>query len=359
MFVKHKNMTIKICGVCQENLTENLPPYFGYDVRCVECGIHLCIPENSSCCTRCNSCGGSCCHACTKVCDLCYELCCIHCNDNCKKNVTTVPTTTFTYGKILSECRYVGGKKHGEYIEVENGRIRIRCQYVNGKKHGAYFVLDKKGRILETSVYVNGNIIYGTCNTYYNVHLSTKKELLPKTNIINFTSWHHPKDGRLISMNCQYRFMGMPARHGYVYDEEFFDHDSTMNWKSYGDPTYDRKFSKYKGPIKHGIHRIWHKNGQLSKKCTYFDDKLHGEYYEWHKNGQLLKKCTYFDDKLHGEYMFWYYKDGEDFLKKYQYVDGQKHGEYYQEKNGEVVKRYQFANDKFIRDITKKKMEKL
>lgn len=30
----------------------------------------------------------------------------------------------------------------------------------------------------------------------------------------------------------------------------------------------------------HGVYEIWHENGQLSKRCTYLDDKLNGLYEE-------------------------------------------------------------------------------
>ena len=59
---------------------------------------------------------------------------------------------------------------------------------------------------------------------------------------------------------------------------------------------------------------IYYSNGELSKKCSYKNDKPEGEYLSYHNNGELSKKCNYKNGKLEGEYLS-YHSNGKLYIK--------------------------------------------
>lgn len=56
---------------------------------------------------------------------------------------------------------------------------------------------------------------------------------------------------------------------------------------------------------RHGLHKRWCINGQLSTKRNFKDGKLHGLSEHWYDNGQLQTKKSYVNGKIHGVSKHW------------------------------------------------------
>ena len=46
------------------------------------------------------------------------------------------------------------------------------------------------------------------------------------------------------------------------------------------------------GPLTKQAYKEYYKNGNISSKCNYFDDKIEGKYIEYYENGNISSKCN-------------------------------------------------------------------
>ncbi len=56
---------------------------------------------------------------------------------------------------------------------------------------------------------------------------------------------------------------------------------------------------------KHGMLKMWFRNGQPKLKGEYVNNHKHGEWTHWFKNGQMEMHCFYESGNLEGEYKQW------------------------------------------------------
>jgi hypothetical protein len=72
----------------------------------------------------------------------------------------------------------------------------------------------------------------------------------------------------------------------------------------------------------HGLHRTWHRNGQLAQELRYRHGLLHGKSRQWDENGRLLGAFT----MLHGTGLQRYWHDGGNLQTEISTLDGKFHG---------------------------------
>ncbi|OQX59536.1 MAG: hypothetical protein B5M52_03130 [Helicobacteraceae bacterium 4484_230] len=162
------------------------------------------------------------------------------------------------------------------------------------------------------------------------------------------------KFGNVIGVAKQYYTSGQL----YMWEpyNENGNHDGIITWYYEGIDQVFQEWSYVDGK-RHGMEKVYRKNGQLSEEISYANDKKHGTMRYYYENGQIKYEATWIEDKLDGmrkEYyengqieseMFFaagkvgglakgYFESGE---VKYRihYVDGLKHGrEEFYFKNG-------------------------
>ena len=55
----------------------------------------------------------------------------------------------------------------------------------------------------------------------------------------------------------------------------------------------------------HGLHRLWHENGQLQLELPYENGSRNGAFRQWDKNGRLFFELHYQRGEKHGAFRQW------------------------------------------------------
>lgn len=103
----------------------------------------------------------------------------------------------------------------------------------------------------------------------------------------------------------------------------------------------------YAGGKKHGYHRKWFENGQLSFEAQQVHGKLHGTSQTWWKDGSIRSESNYQEGKIHGVQTQWY-KSGALF-KKRNIVNGREEGlQQAWRENGKIYNNYEAKNGRIF-----------
>lgn len=104
---------------------------------------------------------------------------------------------------------------------------------------------------------------------------------------------------------------------------------------------------EYAGGKKHGYHRKWFENGQLSFEAEQVHGKLHGTSQTWWKDGTIRSESNYQEGKIHGIQTQWY-KSGALF-KKRSIVNGREEGlQRAWRENGKIYNNYEAKNGRIF-----------
>lgn len=238
--------------------------------------------------------------------------------DVCQKYLTisvTVNNETKTYcnfvlhgeykrtlpdGVLLAKGNYRYGKKHGKWEEWSVlGRKILEENYHNGIQHGEYMTW-----------FDNGS--YKTCSKNGRVDGVTM-EMCGGVKIMEYTSVNNKRHGDYTEW---YENGKIKYKSKYINGVE----DNSVAWHENGQimETQNKvngivRVNKYSeiGVLHsaygidrvgfHGLHLIYHENGQIWKSTYYIDNIINGPYKLFSENGKLTYNVTYINGLKHGK----------------------------------------------------------
>ena len=259
------------------------------------------------------------------------------------------------------------GEKSGiwiEYFEDIEGYRKVKSlegRYKNGLKNGYFREYDKKGNLLSTTKYVNGEVVE---NAEELSEVEVNRTFYPDASVhwektyllgVPHGVWKEYNDTGAI-VHSQVYEKGVLLGEGIVDQSGIKQGD----WKEYYPDGKVRAEGNYKDGARFGNWRFIHENGKLEQKgkyleggrphglwVWYYDDsellremsyrrgKPEGEITEYNDTGKVVLKGSYFDGLEDGEWII----DEGDYLRKGSYVDGLEQGEWlhYYNSNNKVA----------------------
>jgi len=228
-------------------------------------------------------------------------------------DVASVAKEYYANGDVYADIPFVNGKRHG--IEKKynfRNALASEISYANGELNGAYKTYHTNGNIRKEGVSID-NYYNGPFKTYYRDGTLESDEIY-NNGSLDGENKYFDTDGKLHS-----EFL---YRKGEIIAYKYFDKAGKIlkeakkkggKFQFNGFSPQGIKFSEGIYDIKGGKEGLWKyysKNGVLTGKGKYTDNKLFGEYITYYNNGERNAISQYENDSLNGYYVQ-YHKNGK------------------------------------------------
>ena len=245
-------------------------------------------------------------------------------------NVQNLATEYYANGNIYAEIPFANGTRQGiEKKYFWNKKVSSEINYVNGELNGGYKTYYSNGNAYEIGQSLD-NFYNGSWKSYYRDG-TLQADYTYNEGYIDGIYKYYDTDGKIY-----YEYL---YRKGEVIEYKYFDKEGQIlsegrkkggEFQFTGHHSNGNIASKGLYDIKGGKEGLWEfysKNGVLTGKGNYSDNKIIGEYINYHNSGEIQSKSIYKNDSLHG-YFSNYYKNGQ--LKQQGwYKNNLAHGEWH------------------------------
>lgn len=242
------------------------------------------------------------------------------------------------FAKIEHAIYYLNGKRHGLsrcWADDNCNSLKYEENYNHGERHGKqiYYYTDGSVRILVH--YTNGNVD-GETIKYNRKGIVIQKTMYADNNIISMVAYHNGNtvvntthDGDYSTITC-YKEKKITCviplfknkRHGKVVASSYGPNDLVCF---------------YDNGLLHGKVMMWHNPEQLKYEAEYVHGKLEGSVKKWDPMGNLEISAFFVGGKLHGEYKSSHISKGSPIIYNFQYVNGIMNGKCLISKKGVTV----------------------
>ena len=240
-------------------------------------------------------------------------------------------TDSYTTGE-----KYVGGykdgKKHGQGTDTSYGRKYVG-EYKDGIKEGSWVVYDHNGQLSSKNTYKDGKE-EGLYEGYHDNGQLFLKGKFKDGKEVGLWKGYHPngeiylkenfKDGKLHGSWERYGEEDY-CMIGQLTEKRIFQNyewDKGRNYSFLGEFLLFGHAHKYYGG--NGPYELYHCNGQLWSKGTYWDGFKEGHWVTYYDNGQLESKGDYKNVRLEGPWVV--YHDNGQLMSKGTYKNGEEEG---------------------------------
>lgn len=269
-----------------------------------------------------------------------------------KHNIITIET--YKQG-VLNKIQRVNRTdikefKQGLWVWFNKNKVIIKQgTFTHGVKHGYFKYYDRKGKLLKTEKYVNGELHEDAVET---AKLDIRRSYYSNNNMLkSYNSYRKDKkdgvqklfnnEGKVTSTEIYY--LGVLSFKGGVIDDKgkkqgewtefyrkgakksegsFEDNNKSGLWKYY----YESGNIEQEGIYKKGKATnkwVWyHNSGKILRVGYYISGKENGEFTEYDANGKIVSKGEYINGKLSGDWLY----VNEDYKIFGRYIDGKKDG---------------------------------
>lgn len=219
--------------------------------------------------------------------------------------VVSIATEYYANGDVYNEIPFENGKRHGVDKKFHfNKKPSSEINYINGELSGSYKTFHSNGNVREEG-FSEDNFYNGPFKTYYKNGALESDETYIKGSL-NGDNKYFDRDGKIHSE--------FSYRKGEVLAYKYFDKDGSVRkearkkggeFQFNGYSAQGVKYSEGLYDIKGGKEGLWQfysKNGVLTGKGKYSDNKVVGEYITYHNNGKTESISQYKNDSLTGYY---------------------------------------------------------
>ncbi len=218
-------------------------------------------------------------------------------------------------------------QKHGKWkYYYDNGIVRLEGKYNHGLKDGYFKEYDKKGNLISTSKYVEGE-------KQEKVEELTKTEIrkdyYPSGQVKTVACY---KDGVHEGVVKEYSEDGQIEKafiykNGVVIGEGLLTEKGEKDnyWKEYYDDGKLKAEGKYDRDKRIGEWKFYHENGNLEQIGKYNEEgKYHGEWKWFYENGNLLREESYYNGFADG--LMTEYDENRNIIAQGDYIEGLENG---------------------------------
>jgi len=221
-------------------------------------------------------------------------------------------------------------ERHGLWVTFDSDR-RIVSQgtYKHGLKHGYFKTYDKKGKLLKTIKYVNGEIQEDAIET---AKLEVKRSYYPDKKLKSYKSYRNgipdgvhkefDKDGNTIS-TVIYK-LGIVVAKGGIVDDKGRKQGSWTEYFVTGEKKSEGKFVEGR---KSGQWKYFYRSGKIEQVGNYKNGKAVGDWVWYYENGKTLREEYFINGKR--DDIFVEYDISGNEIAKGKYVEGLKDGEWF------------------------------
>lgn len=258
--------------------------------------------------------------------------------------IDSIATEYYTNGDVYAEMPFVNGKRSGtEKKYFLNKKVSTEINYQNGELNGPYKSYFINGNIYEEGQSLD-NFYNGPWKTYYKDG-TLQSNFTYNKGFIDGLYKNFDTDGKLY-----YEYL---YRKGEIIEYKYYNKEGGIlsegrkkggEFQFRGHHANGNILSKGLYDIKGGKESAWEffsKNGVLTSRGNYSDNKITGQYIAYHNNGEIESETNYKNDSLSGYYAD-YYKNGQ--LKRQGWnKGGSAHGEwrsYYVDGTLEIINFY-------------------
>jgi len=247
-------------------------------------------------------------------------------------NIITIET--YKNG-VLSKIQHINSNdhkndKHGLWVTFDSDR-RIVSQgtYKHGLKHGYFKIYNKKGNLIKTTKYLNGEIQEDAIET---AKLEVKRSYFPDKKLKAYKSFRNgipdgvhkefDKNGNAIS-TIIYKLGIVVAKGGTVDDKGM----KQGNWTEYFITGEKKSQGLFVDGKKSNKWNYYYTSGKIEQVGNYKKGKAIGDWIWYYENGSILREEAFANGKIEGLFVE-YDKNGNE-ISKGEYYTGKKDGDWF------------------------------
>ncbi|MFP4024779.1 MAG: toxin-antitoxin system YwqK family antitoxin [Thiohalospira sp.] len=222
------------------------------------------------------------------------------------------------------------GNKTGIWkLFYDNGTLKEEKEFLKGKLHGVYKIYNKKGFLINTLYYENGEIIKESDN--YTAQIDIKEDYDENGNLLFEGSYLNQKPiGVHRFFNVKGEVIKTKIYNPYheLISEGIVQLDGKREgkWIDYYPEGKKRAEGYYNNGEKTGNWKFYFPNGRIQQTGSYINGKLSGSWKWYYSNGNLRKEEFYIYGLPDGESIE--YSDTGSIIGKGNYVQGEKEGKW-------------------------------
>lgn len=236
---------------------------------------------------------------------------------------------------VLSRTQRINRKdskndKHGLWVWFNANRmVTVQGTYKHGLKHGYFKTYDKKGNLVKTTKYVNGNIQEDAIEI---AKLEVKRTYYSDKKLKSYKSYrnsvpdgiHQEFDSSGKAVSTVLYKLGIVVAKGGIVDEKGKRQGVWIEYFISGEKKSEGKFADGK---KDGVWNYFFQNGDVEQVGAYKNGKAFGEWKWYYHDGNILRIEGFINGKEEGESIE-YNKLGS-IIASGEYVEGLRDGKWF------------------------------
>ncbi|MEN8137227.1 MAG: hypothetical protein ABFR62_02235 [Bacteroidota bacterium] len=224
----------------------------------------------------------------------------------------------------------VKNDKHGLWVWFDDDRrVTLQGTYKHGLKHGYFKTYDKKGNLVKTTKYINGEIQEDAIET---AKLEVKRTYYSDKKLKSYKSYrngvpdgvHQEFDASGKTNSTVLYKLGIVVAKGGLLDEKGKRQGVWTEFFMSGEKKSEGKFVDGK---KDGIWKFFFEDGEVEQLGSYKSGKAIGEWTWYYDDGNILRLEGFINGKEEGESVE--YDRSGNIVAKGEYIEGQKEGEWF------------------------------
>jgi len=221
-------------------------------------------------------------------------------------------------------------EKHGLWVWFDSKRkVQLQGTYKHGLKHGFFKTYDKKGNLLKTVKYLNGEIQEDAIET---AKLEVKRSYYSDKKLKTYKSFrngipdgvHQEFDANGKALSTVLYKLGIVVAKGGTMDEKGKKQGVWNEYYLSGEKKSQGKFTNGK---KSGNWKFYFISNKIEQVGSYKNGKAVGEWIWYYENGKILRKETFLNGKEEGESVEYDITGNE--IVKGEYIEGLKNGSWF------------------------------